>query len=243
MKIRFLIFCLTFFLLATAHLLQGLEYLGDEERQSGEITFFQIKIAADRHYIARSAKWYGEPDEYFNVPQNENWKGDLEDLINCANKRFDEQGIRVRLEIVEIMEWHVAEENATLRESLEDLVKKISSSDCDLVVALTAKSFTGKDEKGGFCDFRGYVLVRDFSPFFLKGNALVRENDDSWTLAMFLHEIGHYFLGPAHSNNSNSLMCGDWPGGIRQYFLEEEVEYINKVASTVKKEGKTKYKN
>ncbi len=204
-------------------------------RESGEIATFRIVVAADQYYQVRSWNWQGDGQNKDTDVKNDNWKNDLLDLIGCINRKFEEQGIKVKFEIVEILSWRVEEETGDMYEAIADLKKKIFLGDRDLVIGLTAKTFFKENNAGGLYSTWNYILVKDYSLFVLRENALVRENEHNWTLAELLHEIGHYFLGSSHSDNPRSIMHEAWPQGYKEDFLEEEIELINKNALEIKK--------
>lgn len=202
------------------------------EGSDDDIIVFRIAIAGDQYYQARNQNRQNSNETA--IIRNDDWKNDLIDLIGCVNRKFEEQGIKVKFEIAEIVSWRTEEEIATINESLSDLIKKISLGDCDIVIGLTAKAFSEND-KGGLCSSQKYILVRDYSLFVPKEDTMVRENKGSWTFAILLHEIGHFFLGITHSDNPGSIMHEAWPSGYKEDFLKEEVELINKNAPEIKK--------
>ncbi len=187
---------------------------------SGGIIIFRAKVAADQYYQTKSQNWQKDGLYKTAVIKNDGWKDDLIDLTGCVNRKFEEQGIKVKFEIAEIVNWQTEEKITSMIESLEDLEKKISLGNCDLVIGLTAKMFS-KEGSGGLFKSQNYILVKDYSLFVLRQNMLVRENKSSWALATLLHEIGHYFLGLIHSDNPESIMNGAWPSGYKEDFLKE----------------------
>ncbi len=199
-----------------------------------EIIIFRVKIVADQHYQTKSRDWRGNYylDDYDVLP-SENWKIDLVDLIECVNKEMERGGIRVKFEVAEISEWQAKEKPKTIDELLDDIIAKIPIEKHDLVIGLTAFTFPFKSEKAGLCSYRNYILVRDYSPFIIRDGAMFRDDGDSWTLAILLHEIGHFLLGPSHSDNPESIMNGKWQTGFKKEFLWEEIELINKNAAEV----------
>lgn len=227
MKFKTFVICLIFNFLLTL--------LAVKAGEIEDIAVFRIRVVADQYYQTKKQNWQKDDSEKTAVIKNGDWKNDLIDLIDCVNKKFEEQGIKVKFEIAEILSWEAEEKTTNMQEAMEDLIKKISLEDCDLVIGLTAKSLSA-DSKGGYYSLQNYILVKDYSLFVFRQNTLVRENKSSWTLATLLHEIGHYFLGSSHSDNPESIMNEGWPSGFKEDFLKDEIELINKIAPKIKKE-------
>lgn len=229
MKFKILVTCLifNFLLVSTAIRAEGIN----------DIAVFRVRIAADQYYQTKNQSW--QKDDLDKTVKNNDWRNDLADLIDCINRKFEEQGIKVKFEIAEILSWQIEEKIASIQESpedlIEDLVKKISLGDCNLVIGLTAKVFSGEGINGGLYSSQKYILVKDYSLFVIQGDILIRENRHSWTLALLLHEIGHYFLGVIHSDNPESIMHKAWPSGYKEDFLKDEIELINKNMTEIKK--------
>ncbi len=229
MKFKVFLFGMVLYFLWLPYLVRSEEKNGTKEieKDRKDIVVFRVKIAADQYYQTKVQSWQKDDSNKSAFMKDNDWKNDTVDLIGCVNRKFKEQGIKVKFEIAEILNWHAEEEITNLRESLEDLIKKISLKNCDLVIGLTAKAFPA-GENGGYYNIQNYILIRDYSPFISRGNMMIRENKNSWTSAILLHEIGHYFLGSSHSDNPESIMNEGWSSGFKEDFLKEEIELINK---------------
>lgn len=204
-------------------------------QESGGITTFRIAIAGDQYYQKRSQDWKKDSSDEIAAIKSDDWKNDLADLIFRVNRKFEEQGIKVRFKITGILNWQTEDKIASIYECMDDLIKKIPLKDSDLIIGLTAGIFLEEEKKGGLYSPEKYILVKDYSLLAFKENKMVREHEHSWTLVILLHEIGHFFLGISHSDNPESIMHEAWPSGYKEDFLEEEIDLINKNASEIKK--------
>jgi tetratricopeptide (TPR) repeat protein len=124
------------------------------------------------------------------------WKKDIKKLISISSETFkDKFGIEFR--IIAWESWTPGKNLYSLQSVLEDLKRKVSPGEADIVVGVVAPSYEN-DPPAGFADyFHGSVLLKLVNP---------------WDLApIVLHELGHIF-GAVDLDESGSVMNPHNPG-------------------------------
>jgi len=124
------------------------------------------------------------------------WKKDIKKLISISSETFkDKFGIEFR--IVAWESWTPGKNLYSLQAVLEDLKRKVSPGEADIVVGMVAPSYAN-DPPAGFADyFHGCMLLKLVNP---------------WILApIVLHELGHIF-GAVDLDETSSVMDPRNPG-------------------------------
>ena len=151
--------------------------LSREARPSSRV--ITIKIAADEALGIRPA-----------------WKKDIKKLISISSETFkDKFGIEFR--IIAWESWIPGKNLYSLQAALEELKRKVSPGEADIVVGVVPPSYPS-DPPAGIADyFHGCVLLRLVNP---------------WVLApIVLHELGHIF-GAVDLDETGSVMDPRNPG-------------------------------
>jgi tetratricopeptide (TPR) repeat protein len=124
------------------------------------------------------------------------WRKDIKKLISISSETFkDKFGVEFR--IIAWESWTPGKNLYSLQAVLEDLKRKVSPGEADIVVGVVAPSYAN-DPPAGIADyFQGCVLLK-----------LV----NSWALApIVLHELGHIF-GAVDLDETGSVMNPHNPG-------------------------------
>ncbi len=124
------------------------------------------------------------------------WKKDLKKLISISSATFKDQvGIEFRIAAWEC--WRPERNPDSLDSVLEDLKRKVSPGEADIVVGLVAPAFVD-DPPAGIADY-------------FNGCALLKFADPRAVAPIMLHELGHIF-GAVDLEEEGSVMDPRNPG-------------------------------